>query len=112
MNRRSFMKAILAAGVAPYVVTSAGVFMPVRGLIIPQSSGIAHWVRTTLDVEGFSRYYESASENGPWAEVPEPSGLVLSSDSKGFYWHAGREMEVRGQMSASPFRLAPSGEEL
>lgn len=30
MNRRGFMKAILAAGVAPYVVTSAGVLMPVR----------------------------------------------------------------------------------
>lgn len=30
MNRRSFLKGILAAGVAPYVVTSAGVLMPVR----------------------------------------------------------------------------------
>lgn len=30
MNRRGFMQAILAAGVAPYVVTTAGVLMPVR----------------------------------------------------------------------------------
>lgn len=30
MNRRGFLKAILAAGVAPYVVTTAGVLMPVR----------------------------------------------------------------------------------
>lgn len=30
MNRRSFLSAILAAGVAPYVVTTAGVLMPVR----------------------------------------------------------------------------------
>ena len=30
MNRRGFLKSILAAGVAPYVVTTAGVLMPVR----------------------------------------------------------------------------------
>ena len=32
MNRRSFMGSILAAGVAPWVVTSAGVLMPVRSV--------------------------------------------------------------------------------
>lgn len=39
MNRRSFMQSILAAGVAPWIVTSAGVLMPVRKQIedvIPQ----------------------------------------------------------------------------
>jgi hypothetical protein len=35
MNRRSFLKSILAAGVAPYVVTAAGVLMPVRTLWPP-----------------------------------------------------------------------------
>lgn len=30
MNRRSFMQSILAAGVAPWVVTTAGVLMPAR----------------------------------------------------------------------------------
>lgn len=30
MNRRAFLKSILAAGVAPYVSTMAGVLMPVR----------------------------------------------------------------------------------
>lgn len=30
MNRRSFLQACLAAAAAPYVVTSAGVLMPVR----------------------------------------------------------------------------------
>lgn len=30
MNRRGFLKAILAAGVAPYVSTAAGVLMPIR----------------------------------------------------------------------------------
>jgi hypothetical protein len=33
MNRRGFLKSMLAAGVAPYVVTSAGVLMPVRKII-------------------------------------------------------------------------------
>lgn len=39
MNRRSFMKSILAAGVAPYVVTAPGVLMAVRktdgGVLVP-----------------------------------------------------------------------------
>lgn len=33
VNRRNFMQAILAAGVAPYVVTTAGVLMPVRQIM-------------------------------------------------------------------------------
>lgn len=36
MNRRGFMKAILAAGAAPYVQTAAGVLMPVRKLVVPE----------------------------------------------------------------------------
>jgi len=35
MNRCSFMRAILAAGIAPYVSTAAGVLMPVRPLWTP-----------------------------------------------------------------------------
>lgn len=38
MNRRSFMKGILAACAAPYVVTSAGVLMPVRALAVPATT--------------------------------------------------------------------------
>src|SRR5580692_1685870 len=30
MNRRGFLQAVLAAGVAPYVVTTSGILMPVR----------------------------------------------------------------------------------
>ena len=33
MNRRGFLQSILALGVAPYVVTTAGVLMPVRQVI-------------------------------------------------------------------------------
>lgn len=36
MNRRGFMRSILAAGVAPYVVTTAGVLMPVRAIAAPR----------------------------------------------------------------------------
>lgn len=34
MNRRGFLKAILATGVAPYVSTMAGVLMPPRGSVL------------------------------------------------------------------------------
>ena len=35
MNRRGFLSSILAAGVAPYVQTTAGVLMPVKKLWTP-----------------------------------------------------------------------------
>ncbi len=35
MNRRSFMQGILAAGVSPWVCTTAGVLMPVRTIRKP-----------------------------------------------------------------------------
>lgn len=40
MNRRHFMQSILAAGVAPWVVTTAGVLMPVRKIV---ESAVAKW---------------------------------------------------------------------
>ena len=36
MNRRGFLQGILAAGVAPAVITTAGVLMPVRALWKPR----------------------------------------------------------------------------
>ena len=47
MDRRGFMQSILAAGIAPWVVTSAGVLMPVRKviaapqIILPDVDGVA-----------------------------------------------------------------------
>lgn len=35
MNRRGFLQACLASATAPYVVTTAGVLMPVRKLLRP-----------------------------------------------------------------------------
>lgn len=49
MNRRSFMKGMLAACAAPYVVTSAGVLMPVRALAAPAA---------TLTVLGHGGFFE------------------------------------------------------
>lgn len=40
MNRRGFLKGILSAGVAPYVVTSAGVLMPVRSIALPEAGHV------------------------------------------------------------------------
>lgn len=39
MNRRGFMQAILAAGVAPYVSSMAGVLMPGKGIVVPKTGG-------------------------------------------------------------------------
>ena len=35
MNRRGFLAGILASGVAPWVVTKAGVLMPVKKIVTP-----------------------------------------------------------------------------
>lgn len=57
MNRRSFMQSILAAGVAPYVVTTAGVLMPVRQLWAPVELGRFYGFRfiATRNAEGMLR---------------------------------------------------------
>lgn len=53
MNRRGFLKGMLAAGVAPYVVTTSGVLMPVRKIITPDvlftQSGPGATARTVQD---------------------------------------------------------------
>lgn len=56
MNRRGFLQAILASATAPYVVTTAGVLMPVKRVItevddLPFStpytgSNLYRWVRS------------------------------------------------------------------
>jgi hypothetical protein len=50
MNRRGFLRSILAAGVAPYVVTTAGVLMPVRKLVTPDFGASILW-RTRYQIE-------------------------------------------------------------
>lgn len=52
MNRRGFLKSILAAGVAPYVVTASGVLMPIKQIariepipFDPSAEETARWLR-------------------------------------------------------------------
>lgn len=71
MNRRGFLKAILAAGVAPAVVGS-GVLMPVRGLISMRPSGIYEiW-------SPFVSRYETFAEDVAGADLAAESNLLLT----------------------------------
>ena len=55
MDRRGFLKAILAAGVAPYVITTAGVLMPVKKLAIVENplfkGELGTWTGVTLRID-------------------------------------------------------------
>lgn len=48
MNRRGFLGAVLAAAAAPYVVTKAGVLMPVKQIVTPER----FWIAVDLAAEG------------------------------------------------------------
>jgi hypothetical protein len=54
MDRRGFLKGILAAGVAPYVSTAAGVLMPIRGKTFLQDGLIeaANEISISFDIQG------------------------------------------------------------
>lgn len=55
MNRRSFLQSILAAGVAPWVMSNGvagGVLMPVRKIVLPS---LMQSVAINLRGENFSR---------------------------------------------------------
>lgn len=49
MNRRGFLQAILASATAPYVVTTAGVLMPVKKILVPPILVIEPWQKDLLD---------------------------------------------------------------
>lgn len=79
MNRRGFLRGILAAGVAPYVSTVAGVLMPVKKIITP-SFEIGSW-------ENF-RFIETI-----WI----PPGIKDKSDPLGQFGYAGAKCVVNGK---------------
>ena len=118
MNRRGFLKGILAAGVAPYVVTGAGVLMPVKKLWTPINYNSAQRIIfnglvgalvpgdfVLVDVEGLQRVarVERVVEHKLGASVTLYSGLdgetwfskggnneLDHSDLRGRQlWHAG-----------------------
>lgn len=41
MNRRGFLQTCLASSIAPYVITTAGVLMPVRKIWTAESAGVS-----------------------------------------------------------------------
>jgi len=49
MNRRGFLKAILAAGTAPYIISS-GVLMPVKKILLPENYMLTDLY---LEIDGF-----------------------------------------------------------
>lgn len=56
MDRRGFLKGILAAGVAPYVITTPGLLMPVRGILVPsfhKTQGSVRWVSIVERMDEF-----------------------------------------------------------
>ena len=55
MDRRGFLKSILATGVAPYVVTTAGVLMPVR---------THSWVEAEIPQSTLDAYYKTSFDGG------------------------------------------------
>lgn len=79
VDRRGFLKAILASGVAPYVVTTAGVLMPVRAIAteLPRIEvGFPRWVRATIDDNGDSKVKWYTSHDGEvWS--PAHDGVLI-----------------------------------
>ena len=57
MNRRGFLAGVLAAGIAPYVVTTAGVLMPVRDLWKPSLNITFNGEEIALTIDDFARTY-------------------------------------------------------
>jgi len=77
MNRRSFMQSILAAGVAPYVCTTAGVLMPGRGIFVPR----AYIVYTENGIDWIALDSMLHIKHGRLIE----SGSVVVGPNQGFY---------------------------
>jgi hypothetical protein len=73
MNRRSFMHGILAAGAAPYVVTAAGVLMPVRALAVVERAPVIATIRLRdVGASGAPKVLREISMDGVvWRESPD-----------------------------------------
>ena len=69
MNRRGFLQAILAAGVAPWVITKAGVLMPVRQIWQPLNRSL--FVSAPLQIYGVGQWYPHRGGGKSWFAVQE-----------------------------------------
>ncbi len=100
MNRRTFltgMAGILAAGTAPWVVTKAGVLMPVRNILVPETwksevlALLYHGDGScTYTFGNWTRDYPPHNVKIDWSSTPEDtrSGIIGYS-----YW-AGAEQSA------------------
>ena len=80
MNRRGFLGAILATGVAPYVVTAAGVLMPVRALWTPD-----FWIKGAD--RAFNSLQAALDATVPGDVVCMRDGLTISGGTINFPAH-------------------------
>lgn len=83
MNRRSFIQSILAAGVAPWVVTSAGVLMPGKGIACVQNITLGDLEKVTHFLKNFHyEYYgESADVRLPACDIGKQ--YIIKNEGKG-----------------------------
>lgn len=72
MDRRGFLRGILAAGVAPYVSTVAGVLMPVRKIYTGGLVGIIAEAPRLIAFTGIDR-----SDNRWWRNAPPMPDTIL-----------------------------------
>lgn len=79
MNRRSFMKAILATATAPYVVTTAGILMPVKSIITQPLDLITMRLMAVEDSLG-NYQYRWVSSDAVAKAVTAGWGLVTQTD--------------------------------
>lgn len=94
MNRRSFMQSILAAGVAPYVVTAAGVLMPVR-----QISRRPRVRYVIVGINGGELIFgEAGGSGGGGSDGPWPDALL---------WTPSREVVTVGRAGGSLSFIRP-----
>lgn len=75
MNRRGFLKGILAAGAAPYVVTTAGLLMPVRQIVVADLTE-ASLEQMVVDI------YKRVNQGG-FAAILRPGMEKIFSESYG-----------------------------
>jgi hypothetical protein len=77
VNRRGFLRSILAAGVAPFVCTTAGVLMPVRDLWKPAGllTGVLGRVEgfDWLGPEGIVTLRDTGLEVGDLIRIADPN---------------------------------------
>lgn len=82
MNRRAFIKGLGAAAFGPWVVTHAGVLMPIKpSTVIVPEDGKFQWVRMRADINGGEITYAVSEDGVVWrpiqkADKIQPSFIV------------------------------------